>query len=65
MESYEQKYGKLWYDRESVHEDELLSRLIEKSKDKPMVVKSSNNQIIGVITQADLLKAVIEGGDGE
>jgi glycine betaine/proline transport system ATP-binding protein len=65
VESYEKKYGKLWDDPESVHENELLSRLIEKSKDKPMVVKSSNNQIIGVITQADLLKAVIEGGDGE
>ena len=64
---YEQKNGKLWNDPESVQDNELLNRLIEKSKskDKPLVVKNSNNQIIGVITQADLLKAVIEGGDGE
>ena len=61
------KHGKLWDDPESVKDNELLSRLIEKSKskDKPLVVKNSKNQVIGVITQADLLKAVIEGGDGE
>ena len=67
VETYEKKNGKLWNDPESVQDNELLNRLIEKSKskDKPLVVKNSNNQIIGVITQADLLKAVIEGGDGE
>ena len=45
----------------------MLSGLIEKSKskDKPLVIKNQKNQVIGVITQADLLKAVIEGGDGE
>ena len=65
VESYEKKHGKLWDNPESVQDDELLSKLIEKSKDKPLIVKSSNKKIIGVITQADLLKAVIEGGDGE
>jgi glycine betaine/proline transport system ATP-binding protein len=67
VESYEKKHGKLWDDPESVQDDELLSKLIEKSKskDKPQVVKNSRNQIIGVITQSDLLKAVIEGADGE
>ena len=67
VEAYEKKHGKLWDDPESVEENELLSKLIEKSKvkDKPLVVKNSDNQIIGVITQSDLLKAVIEGGDGE
>jgi CBS domain-containing protein len=29
------------------------------------VVKDLNNKVIGVITQSDLLKAVIEGADGE
>ena len=64
---YEKKNGKLWDDPESVQENELLSKLIEKSKskDKPLVVKNSKNQIIGVITQGDLLKAVVEGSDGE
>ena len=67
VEDYEKKHGKLWDDPESVQDDELLSKLIEKSKskDKPQVVKNSKNQIIGVITQSDLLKAVIEGADGE
>ena len=67
VEAYEKKHGKLWDDPESVNDDELLSGLIEKSKskDKPLVVKNSKNQVIGVVTQADLLKAVIEGGDGE
>ena len=59
------KHGKLWDDPDSVKDNELLSGLIEKSKDKPLVVKNPKNQVIGVITQADLLKAVIEGSDGE
>ena len=67
VEAYEKKHGKLWDDPESVNDNELLSKLIEKSKskNKPLVVKNSKSQIIGVITQADLLKAVIEGSDGE
>ena len=65
VEAYEKKHGKLWDDPDSVKDNELLSGLIEKSKDKPLVVKNPKNQVIGVVTQADLLKAVIEGGDGE
>ena len=67
VEAYEKKHGKLWDDPESVRDNELLSGLIEKSKskDKPLIVKDLKNQVIGVITQADLLKAVIEGSDGE
>ena len=67
VEDYEKKHGQLWNDPESIGENELLSKLIEKSKskDKPLSVKNSKNQVIGVITQADLLKAVIEGSDGE
>jgi len=54
-------------DLEAVNEHDLLSKLIETSasKDKPIIVKDSQNKIIGVISQSDLLKAVIEGGDGE
>ena len=52
---------------ESVHENVLLNKLIEKSsiKDEPILVINSDNKNIGVITQADLLKAVVEGSDGE
>ena len=67
VESYESLNGKLEENLQSVDEHELLSKLIEvsKSKDKPLVVKNNEQKNIGVITQSDLLKAVIEGGDGE
>ena len=67
VESYENSNGKLIENLQSVDEHELLSKLIEvsKSKDKPLVVKNSEQKNVGVITQSDLLKAVIEGGDGE
>ena len=65
--SFESQNGKIQNDFEIVVEHDLLSKLIEtsKSKDKPIVVQNNQKQIIGVITQSDLLKAVIEGGDGE
>ena len=67
VESYENLNGKLEENLQSVDEHELLSKLIEvsKSKDKPLVVKNNEQKNIGVITQSDLLKAVIEGSDGE
>ena len=44
-----------------------LSKLIKTSvsKDKPIIVLNKNNEKIGVITQSDLLKAVVEGNEGE
>ncbi|MDB2446971.1 ATP-binding cassette domain-containing protein, partial [Candidatus Pelagibacter bacterium] len=62
IEKFEKNNGKLSEDL-----DDLLSKLIETSasKDKPVIVHNSQNQKVGVISQADLLKAVIEGGDGE
>ena len=67
VESYENSNGKLEENLQSIDEHELLSKIIEvsKSKDKPLVVKNNDNKNVGVITQSDLLKAVIEGGDGE
>jgi glycine betaine/proline transport system ATP-binding protein len=67
VEYFENKNGPLEKDLNSVNEHELLNKLIEisKSKDKPLIVNNNQNQIVGVITQSDLLKAVIEGGDGE
>ena len=54
-------------DLEVVNESDLLSKLIETSasKDNPVIVQNSESKIVGVISQSDLLKAVIEGGDGE
>jgi len=67
IEGYESTNGKLNEKSQSVGENELLSKLIELSKSSvgPLVVKDNNQNKVGVLTQSDLLKAVIEGGDGE
>ena len=67
IESYESANGKLDENNQIVGENELLSKLIElsKSSEGPLIVKDNNQNNIGVLTQSDLLKAVIEGGDGE
>ena len=36
-----------------------------KSKNEPLIVTNSHKKTIGVITQSNLLKAVVEGSDGE
>jgi len=67
IEEYESKIGKIEENLQSVNEYELLNKLIEvsKSKQKPLLVKNNNQKSIGVITQSDLLRAVVEGSDGE
>ena len=67
IDKYESVNGKLDVNSQSVGENELLSKLIELSKSSkgPLVVKDNNQNDVGVLTQSDLLKAVIEGGDGE
>ena len=67
IKNYETTNGKLDEKSQSVGENELLSKLIElsKSSEGPLIVKDNNQNNVGVLTQSDLLKAVIEGGDGE
>ena len=67
IESYENANRKLDENSKSAGENELLSKLIElsKSSEGPLIVKDDNQNNVGVLTQSDLLKAVIEGGDGE
>ena len=67
IEEYKSKNGKIEENLQSVNEYELLNKLIEvsKSKQKPLLVKNNNQKSIGVITQSDLLRAVVEGSDGE
>ena len=67
IQDYESTNGKLDENLQTVGENELLSKLIEvsKSNQKALIVKNNEQKNIGVITQSDLLKAVIEGGDGE
>ena len=64
---FKKEFGSLAKDLESVYENDLLNKLIEKSsiKDEPILVINNDNKNVGVITQADLLKAVVEGSDGE
>ena len=67
IEKFEKEFGLIGKNLESVHENDLLNKLIEKSsiKDEPILVINNDNKNIGIITQADLLKAVVEGSDGE
>jgi len=67
VEKFEKEFGSITKNLESVHENDLLNKLIEKSsiKDEPILVINNEKKNIGVITQADLLKAVVEGSDGE
>jgi glycine betaine/proline transport system ATP-binding protein len=67
VEKFEKEFGSITKNLESVHENDLLNKLIEKSsiKDEPILVINNENRNIGIITQADLLKAVVEGSDGE
>ena len=67
VEKFEKEFGSIGKNLESVHESDLLNKLIEKSsiKDEPILVINNEKKNIGVITQADLLKAVVEGSDGE
>ena len=67
IEKFKKEFGSLAKDLESVYENDLLNKLIEKSsiKDEPILVINNDNKNVGVITQADLLKAVVEGSDGE
>ena len=67
IDDYESRNSKLPNDLQSVDEHELLSKLIEisKSNQKSLIVKDNNQKSVGIITQSDLLKAVVEGSDGE
>jgi len=67
IKDYESKFGSLENEYEKVGEYDLLSKLIETSisKDKPIIVSNKSNENIGVITQSDLLRAVVEGNENE
>ena len=67
IKDFENKFGSLDNDNEIVNENDVLSKLIETSisKDKPIIVSNNNSQKIGVISQSDLLRAVVEGNENE
>ena len=67
IEEYKKTFGDNLSNNEKVNENDILSKLIETSvsEDKPIIVTSNDNLEVGIITQSDLLKAVVEGNDSE
>ena len=67
LEQYKENFGENFSNNEKVNENDILSKLIETSvsKDKPIVVVNDLNTEVGIITQSDLLKAVVEGNENE
>jgi len=67
IKDYENKFGSIGDNHELVNENDVLSKLIETSisKDKPIIVSNKNKEKVGVISQSDLLKAVIEGNEND
>ena len=63
LEKYKKNFGENLSNNEKVNENDILSKLIETSvsKDKPIIVVNDHNTEVGIITQSDLLKAVVEG----
>ena len=67
LEQYKKNFGENLSNNEKVNENDILSKLIETSvsKNKPIVVVNEHNTEVGIITQSDLLKAVVEGNENE
>ena len=67
IKEYKKTFGDNLSNNERVNENDILSKLIETSvsEDKPIIVTNNDNLEVGIITQSDLLKAVVEGNNSE
>ena len=67
IKEYKKTFGDNLGNNERVNQNDILSKLIETSvtEDKPIIVTNNDNLEVGIITQSDLLKAVVEGNDSE
>ena len=67
INEYKKTFGYILSNNERVNQNDILSKLIETSvsEDKPIIVTNNDNLEVGIITQSDLLKAVVEGNDSE
>jgi glycine betaine/proline transport system ATP-binding protein len=67
LEDYKKNFGENIGNNEIVNENDILSKLIETSvsENKPIIVHNNDSEEVGIITQSDLLKAVVEGNDNE
>ena len=62
-EQFEKENGPIPKNAVEMYENDLLTSLIEKSvnKNAPIVILDNNKNIIGAISQKDLLNSVVEG----
>lgn len=65
INAWQAEHGPIPSDAPAMHIDTNLSDLIDASlqQESPLTVADANDQIVGVITRADLLKTVAEGSE--
>ncbi|MDP0596593.1 MAG: glycine/betaine ABC transporter, partial [SAR86 cluster bacterium] len=65
VDAFKKKYGAVPKGALKMNENDDLSSLIETSvsSDMPIIINNSNNEEIGIVSQKDLLVAIVEGQD--
>ena len=65
VEDFKKEYGAIPKGALKMNENDDLSSLIENSvsSDMPIIINNSNNDEVGIVSQKDLLVAIVEGQD--
>jgi glycine betaine/proline transport system ATP-binding protein len=65
LDAFKKEYGTVPTGALNMNENDDLSSLIETSvsSDMPIIINNSNNEEIGIVSQKDLLVAIVEGQD--